>query len=84
MIIILLPCLAFVTLSANNTVEPIWLTSDYLRAGNRDVIHNLTGSDADPVPTFTFTFSSPLSGVPDLGYGIKNYEGGDYIAQEFF
>ena len=57
----------------NSTLAPIWVTSDYFRAGNQNVISNLTGSSAVPAPTYTFTFTSPLSGVPELGYGIKNY-----------
>lgn len=55
------------------TAPPTWLTSDYVRAGNKNVISTLTGNSV--TPTFTFTFSSPLPGVPYLGYGIKAYEG---------
>ena len=35
-------------------------------------------------PTYTFTFSSPLTGIPELGYGIKNYEADDYLGEEKF
>ena len=35
-------------------------------------------------PTYTFTFSSPLPGIPNLAYGIKDYEGDDYTGQEYF
>ena len=56
---------------------PVWLTSPYFRAGNEDVIATLTGSDS--TPTYTFTFSSALPGVPNLAYGIKNYIGNDYM-----
>lgn len=55
------------------TNDPIWSTSNYFRAGNENVINTVTGSDQ--TPTYTFTFSSALSGVPNLGYGIKKYEG---------
>ena len=61
---------------------PQWLTSTYFRAGNEDVIATLTGNKS--TPTYTFTFSSPLPGVPNLAYGIKDYEGDDYTGQEIF
>ena len=54
-------------------LEPVWVTSNYFRADNQAVISTLTGSNVKP--TFRFTFSSPLPGMPNLGYGIKNYEG---------
>lgn len=55
------------------TAQPTWITSSYVRAGNRNVISTLTGNNV--TPTFNFIFSAPLSGVPYLGYGIKAYEG---------
>ena len=71
----------FYTLAFSNSCL---VTNNYFRAGNEDVISTLTGSDANPVPSYTFTFSSALTGVPELGYGIKNYEGDDYLAVEQF
>lgn len=56
-----------------NSVAPTWITSNYMRAGNQDVIATLTGSAIDPI--HTFTFSSALPGVPNLAYGIKRYRG---------
>jgi hypothetical protein len=41
------------------------------------VISTLTGNTS--TPTYTFTFSSALSGVPNLAYGIKNYRGKNLI-----
>jgi hypothetical protein len=58
---------------AYTSVSPIWLTSSYMRAGSRDVIASLTGASEDP--TYIFTFSSPLPGVPNLAYGIRRYRG---------
>lgn len=55
------------------TVAPTWITSNLVRAGNNNVIHTLTGNSS--TPTYTFIFSSSLSGIPYLGYGIKSYEG---------
>ena len=55
------------------SVPPTWLTSPYFRAGNQAVITTLTGNNLTPV--FTFTFSSPLTGIPNIAYGIKNYRG---------
>lgn len=59
--------------SALYTVPPTWITSNLVRADNRNIIATKTGSNT--TPTYTFTFSSPLSGTPFLGYGIKAYEG---------
>jgi hypothetical protein len=59
------------------SVPPTWLTSPYFRAGHQAVIQTLTGNNQ--TPTFTFTFSSALTGSPDLAYGIKNYRGNPAI-----
>ena len=61
------------------TTPPIWITSNYVRAGNENVIATRTNETASPVPSHTFTFSSPLNGTPHLGYGIKAYEGTGYF-----
>lgn len=63
-----------------DSVAPTWLTSPYFRAGNQAVIKTLTGNNQ--TPTYTFTFSSPLTGLPSLAYGIKNYRGKDHVIQE--
>lgn len=55
------------------TVKPTWVTSNLVRAGNQDIIYKKTGKNE--TPTYTFTFSSSLTGTPYLGYGIKTYEG---------
>ena len=66
--------------AAANTVPPIWSTSDYFRAGFQNVIDNVkTGDDAFPIPSFEFPFTSALTGIPELGYGVKHYEGDDYF-----
>ena len=62
------------------SVQPTWLTSPYFRAGNQAVITTLTGNSS--TPTFPFIFSSPLTGIPSLAYGIKNYRGTDLKTQE--
>ena len=51
--------------------QPTWLTSNYIRAGNQNLFTTLTG--AGVLNTYVFTFSSSLSGIPLLGYGIKSY-----------
>ena len=56
-----------------NAVAPTWLTSPYFRAGNNKVINRNTGNNT--TPTYTFTFSSSLTGVPNLAYGVKSYRG---------
>ena len=55
------------------TAPPTWLTSPFFRANNEAVISSYTGSDQ--TPTYTFTFSSALPGVPNIAYGIRGYEG---------
>jgi hypothetical protein len=62
-----------------STSDPVWLPSPYFRAGNDKIISTMTGNDS--MPTYTFTFSSALSGVPNLAYGIKNYRGIFYKLQ---
>lgn len=52
---------------------PTWLTSNYIRSGNQNLFTTLTGSTVSF--TYTFPFSSNLSGIPNLGYGIKAYQG---------
>lgn len=71
----LLYILAWLTYAIGaTTVAPTWTTSNYFRAGYQNVIDNvLTGDDATPIPSYEFTFTSALSGVPELGYGMKNY-----------
>ena len=64
------------------TTPPVWVTSNYVRAGNENVIAVLTNQTTTPIPNHNFTFSSPLTGTPNLGYGIKAYEGYDYLGEE--
>ena len=59
--------------SAYNSTSPKWLTSQYFRAGNNRVITTRTSNGNQTY--YTFTFSSALSGIPNLAYGVKNYRG---------
>ena len=59
------------------TQAPVWLTSPLFRAGNNEVINTFTGSGTNP--QYTFHFSSSLSGIPSLAYGIKGYRGTLYL-----
>lgn len=52
---------------------PTWVTSNYIRSGNQDLFTTLTGPGT--VHVYSFSFSSSLSGIPHLGYGIKSYQG---------
>ena len=61
------------------TVPPAWIKSDYFRAGYEDVIDSFTDENTNPVPSYTFTFTSALSGLPELGYGIKSFSADDYL-----
>ena len=65
--------------SAYTTDLPIWVTSPLFRAGHNAVISSFTGSGTNP--QYIFTFSSPLSGVPNLAYGIKGYRGTTFLTQ---
>lgn len=65
--------LSFLTLINSASYAPTWLTSNYIRSANQDLFNTLTGSEV--VNTYSFTFSSTLSGIPHLGYGIKSYQG---------
>lgn len=55
------------------TTSATWLPSPYLRANRANVIQTLTGNSTKP--TFSFTFSSPFTKIPNLGYGIGAYYG---------
>lgn len=61
---------------------PVWTTSPLFRAGQQGIITKYTGNNE--TPTYNFSFSSPLPGVPSLGYGICRYEGNDYLGIEAF
>jgi hypothetical protein len=56
-----------------NTSNPIWKTSIYFRAGQENAISTLTGNTK--TPQYTFVFSSALTGVPNIAYGISKYQG---------
>ena len=70
--------------SVQVSYPPIWVSSNYIRAGNQDLFTTLTGSGV--INSFNFIFSSSLSGVPHLGYGIKAYQGNlfIYVGNDYF
>ena len=80
--LIFLLCILPQSVNGETSVAPIWLTSNYMRAGNEDVIRVLTGEAIDPI--YTFTFSSALPGIPNLAYGIRRYRGADWFGVEQF
>ncbi len=61
------------SVSSYVAVSPTWLTSPYFRASNQKVINSNTNSAS--TPTYAFTFSSAMTGIPNLAYGIKSYRG---------
>ena len=63
----------FQTVFSVYTVRPTWITSNLVRAGNKNIITTRTGNNL--TPTYVFLFSSSLSATPYLGYGVKRYEG---------
>lgn len=59
-------------------VAPTWITSSYVQAASKKVIDGVacsckTGNTS--TPTATLTFVTAFSAVPNLGYGITNYQG---------
>lgn len=53
------------------SVSPTWVKNAYFRSDNAKVINKNTKSGE--VTTHTFLYSSSLSGVPGIAYGIKSY-----------
>lgn len=73
--ILLIPLMFFLQIVFTlYTVQPTWITSDLVRAGNENIVTTRTGA-LNIVPTYTFIFSRNLSATPYLGYGVKRYEG---------
>lgn len=57
-----------------NTYTPTWITSNYIQADANRVINNVkTGNSSTPSAMIPFTFAFAV--VPNLGYGISNYQG---------
>ena len=69
----ILPIIFALMSKAQVSFVPTWLSSNYIRAGNQNLFTTLTGSGV--LNTYSFPFSSNLSGIPHLGYGIKSYQG---------
>jgi hypothetical protein len=60
------------------SVAPVWITSSYVQAASRRVINGdicscTTGNSSTPTATMTFTTAFTI--IPNLGYGISNYQG---------
>jgi hypothetical protein len=61
-------------------VAPTWITSPYVQADSKRIINGdlcscTTGSTTTPVPTGTLLFTTAFPSIPNLGYGISNYQG---------
>ncbi len=65
-----------------NSKEPNYQTSHFFRAGNKRIIYKYTPSGTRP--TYTFSYSTPTLGQPQIAYGIQEYEGNDYFGDERF
>jgi hypothetical protein len=79
-IIFLYSLISFLFLQEINAVSvaPVWITSSYVQADSRRVINGdicscTTGNTA--TPTATMTFTTAFTVVPNIGYGISNYQG---------
>ena len=60
------------------TVVPTWVTSPYVQANSQrvidgDICNCKTGNSSTPTATMTFVTAFTL--IPNLGYGISNYQG---------
>ena len=60
------------------SVAPTWVTSSYVQANSQKVINgdlcNCTTGNTQ-TPTATMTFVTAFTLIPNLGYGISNYQG---------
>lgn len=68
------------TVHAVNTFVPTWVTSPYVQADSKklidgDVTGNTVGNNT--TPTASIPFTTAFTAVPNLGYGISNYQGKD-------
>jgi hypothetical protein len=60
------------------TVAPSWVTSPYVQADSQKIINGdicscVTDSSSTPIATMNFVNAFTL--IPNLGYGISNYQG---------
>lgn len=68
------------TVHTVNTFVPTWVTSSYVQANSKRVIDGdatstKTGTNTTPTPTATIPFITAFTAIPNLGYGISNYQG---------
>lgn len=63
---------------AVTTYPPTWITSSYLQAASKRVYDgDATGTTVGntQTPTATIPFPTAFAAIPNLGYGISNYQG---------
>lgn len=87
-----LPCTFLIIIGslvsvAFGQVAPTWITSSYVQAASQRILNGdacgcKTGNAS--TPTATMTFASAFSAVPNLGFGITNYQGDDVFGSEMF
>lgn len=66
-----------VLLRISQEVAPTWVTSPFVKADWKKIISTKTGNTS--TPTGSLTFSAPaFTAIPNLGYGISNYDGTIY------
>ncbi len=59
-------------------VVPNWVTSSYVQADSQKIINGDICScttDSSLTPTATMNFATAFTLIPNLGYGISNYQG---------
>lgn len=57
------------------SVAPTWVTSSLVKAGQGNLVNGVEINSLSVPPTATMTFSGSFSALPNIGYGIMNYEG---------
>lgn len=82
---VILICSFIKVISSLLTVPPTWVTSPYVQADHRRVINgdacnSKTGNNT--TPTGTLAFPTAFASIPNLGYGISNYQGNFIYMQE--
>lgn len=81
----LLPLILSAVLQSTTSViqvAPTWITSSYVQASAKRIIDGdvtgvKTGNTA--TPTATVPFITAFAAVPNLGYGISNYQGSIFV-----
>lgn len=67
-------------LTSGLLLPPTWMSNTMVQTDRKKVINGdlcncRTGSNANPLPSATFTFIQAFAVIPNLGYGLSDYQG---------